>query len=160
MKTRRLLKLSTLREKRACAKQVRLFRRKFGEQVYVTRARCLEMAQRFDFHWAAYGLLSSRGLKSYQRATASSTLAYGTALLSALQAYERLVGPYRGAAYSHIVALAHGLIPEPGQVPPRAPFPPTTADAAAKFARDKATAEFKLNVCRAKAFANAYLKDG
>ena len=68
----RILKLQTLIDAGACESQVGLFRFMFGQQVRVTQKLCVSVADKFNFRWAAYHLLSAVALAKYERASAAA----------------------------------------------------------------------------------------
>jgi hypothetical protein len=70
MKKSRILHLKTLQELDACADQVRLFRKCFGESIRVTKALCVKVAQDFNFDWAAQNLLTPAAWAEHQRVAA------------------------------------------------------------------------------------------
>ena len=99
MKTRRLLRASTLVRLGACSDQVRLFRKLFGTQVYVTVSRAEGVADKFDLDWLANRILSASALDEYARATAPARAEYGRAVASAEAEYGRAVAPAWARAY-------------------------------------------------------------
>lgn len=72
VKTYRILKLQTLIDKKACPQKVKLFRSMFGDSVRVTEKRCVSVADKFDFTWAAIHLLSALARADYNRAVAAA----------------------------------------------------------------------------------------
>lgn len=113
MKTYRILKLQTLIDKKACPQQVKLFRSMFGDSVRVTEKRCVSVADKFDFTWAAIYLLSASAYADYIRAVAAAFADYNRAVAAD---YSRAAPPawddYMAAAladysrYKRAVALA------------------------------------------------------
>lgn len=53
-----IIKLATIKEAGACPKQVRRFKKMFGEEVNVTITKAKEVAKIFDFDWAVDHLLN------------------------------------------------------------------------------------------------------
>lgn len=53
-----VVKLATIKEAGACQKQVRRFKKMFGEEAKVTITKAKEVAKIFDFDWAADNLLN------------------------------------------------------------------------------------------------------
>ncbi len=100
-KTKRLLKLSTLREHRACPSQRTRFKHMFGEQVWVTEKTAIKSSGAFDFEWAARNLLS---LSSYLKWVSDANRAARKAIRNdyqlksgdetVRQAYARLFAKY------------------------------------------------------------------
>jgi hypothetical protein len=90
MKTSRILKASTLVDLGACPKQVKLFRRLWGEQVRVTVPRMIKVADQFGWDWGARHLLTATATawQAYDAATASARQAYQAARAPAWQAYQ------------------------------------------------------------------------
>ena len=79
--------LKMLQDAGACHDQVVLFRKHFGRSVDVTRERCVEFADVFDWDWAARRLLSAPALAAYDAARAPALAAYHAARAPALAAY-------------------------------------------------------------------------
>ena len=101
----RILELQTLVNNGACAEQVRLFREKFGESVFVTEDLCVSVAREFDFNWAARHLLSPAALDEYERVTAPAWAEYERVKASARAEYERVTAPAL-AEYERATAAA------------------------------------------------------
>ena len=72
----RTLLLSTLIAKRACSEQVERFRSTFGESVEITPELCLSVADKFDWDWAAWRLLSAPAHAEYDRVRAPAWAEY------------------------------------------------------------------------------------
>ena len=87
MKVNKIIKLSTLIEKRACRKQVDLFRQLFGEQVELTAELAVKYANRFNASWCADNLLTPAAWKAYKEATAPTLKAYKEATATTLKVY-------------------------------------------------------------------------
>ena len=90
MITSRTLTLETLKAKRACAEQLRLFESMFGQSVEVTEALCVEVSAKFDFAWAAQRLLSLDALAEYERVTAPAWAEYKRVTAPAWAEYKRV----------------------------------------------------------------------
>jgi hypothetical protein len=59
--------LAQLKKHGACTGQLLLFKQMFGDKVCVTEALAAELAQQFDFTWAAYELLSDVANVEYNK---------------------------------------------------------------------------------------------
>jgi hypothetical protein len=75
--------LADLIDKGACAKQIALFKKLFGESVEVTEELCLKYYNKFAFWWAADNLLSVSAWEAYVKVRASAIEAYIKASTSA-----------------------------------------------------------------------------
>lgn len=53
-------------EKGACAEQLKLFKRRFGPRVNVTKKLCLQHAEVFAWHWAAVKLLNRKQYATFR----------------------------------------------------------------------------------------------
>lgn len=62
----RVLTLTTLERKGACANQLALFRAKFGDSVLVTEALCVEHAATFNWSWGVDNLLTAPARAAYE----------------------------------------------------------------------------------------------
>ena len=62
-----VVKLAVIKEAGACAKQVRRFKKMFGEEVNVTITKAKEVAKIFDFDWAADNLLNYDAVNQWWR---------------------------------------------------------------------------------------------
>ncbi len=83
---------------KACEKQIRIFREKFGESVsFTSEAEAKEtaaiFAAVFDFDWAAKNMLREEAWAEYERATGAALAEYERATGPALAEYERATGP-------------------------------------------------------------------
>ena len=92
--------LAMLKAKHACADQVRLFESLFKEGGDVTQEKCLAVADKFDWDWAAQHLLPASARAEYERVTAT-----------AWAEYERVRAP-AWAEYERVKALAFGRLAE------------------------------------------------
>ena len=101
----RILELQTLVNNGACVEQVRLFREKFGESVFVTENLCASVACEFDFDWAARRLLSPPAFDEYERVVASALDEYERVRASAFDEYKRVMAP-AWAEYKRVTAPA------------------------------------------------------
>lgn len=63
---------SQLRQLGACKFQLAEFKTRFGQEVEVTEAGCLEVATVFNWNWAAQHLLTASALAEYDRVRASA----------------------------------------------------------------------------------------
>ena len=80
--------LALLKEKGACADQVRLFRKHFGDgPAPLNKKTALAMASVFDFHWAANNLLAAPAGKAYNEASATAGKVYIEACAPAWDVY-------------------------------------------------------------------------
>ncbi len=61
-----------LRRKGACADQLARFNATFGAEVVVTEALCVEIADKFDWDWAAERLFRPKQRRAYDEATAAA----------------------------------------------------------------------------------------
>jgi len=77
-----------LTEKKACANQVRRFKKLFPKGVKVTKAVCLKHAQDFGWDWAAWNLLSAPAWEAYLKARAPALEAYLKATAQAWETYK------------------------------------------------------------------------
>jgi hypothetical protein len=59
--------LAQLKKHDACTRQLLLFKQMFGDSVQVTEALAIEVAQQFDFDWAANKLLGESALAEYAK---------------------------------------------------------------------------------------------
>jgi hypothetical protein len=59
--------LAQLKKLGACTEQLQLFKKMFGDKVCVTEALAAELAQQFDFVWAANNLLDASALAEYNK---------------------------------------------------------------------------------------------
>ena len=57
--------LQQLIDRGACPRQVRLFKRCYGESVRVTKRECLAAAHLFEWSWAAINLFTERQRRTY-----------------------------------------------------------------------------------------------
>jgi hypothetical protein len=64
--------LQTLKDKGACADQVALFAKRFGEQAEVTGSACIAVAPLFNWDWAAQNMLSPAQRKACDAALAEA----------------------------------------------------------------------------------------
>ena len=80
--------IKQLEEHGACIKQVRRFKRLFGSEVSVTKARCLKHTQQFDFNWAAFKLLSRPARAEYNKARMAAWAEYDEARMAAWAEYD------------------------------------------------------------------------
>ena len=142
----RILTAATLKDKRACASQVALFRSTFGESVAVTPARARKVAAQFHWDWAAQNLLSPEAYAAYQAATAPAWAAYLTATATAGAALQAAIAPAY-AAYWAARATAG------------AAYQAAKATAWAAYRAAIATADAAYRAARATAFATAYIAD-
>ena len=62
--------LQQLVNRNACGSQVRLFKRRYGDSVRVTKHECIAAAQLFDWSWAARHLLPAPAQRAYNEALA------------------------------------------------------------------------------------------
>ena len=142
----RIITADMLREKRACANQLMVFKKRFPNGAEVSEALARELAPVFDWEWAAEALLSPSALKAYNEATAPARKAYDEATALALKAYDEVMAP-ASKAYNEAEALASKAYDE--------------ATALASKAHDEvmAPARKAYNEAVAIAFARAYLAD-
>ena len=63
-----IITLQWLKNRGACKWQLRLFKRRYGESVKVTKVECLAVANMFDFDWLASHSLSPKAWCIYNRA--------------------------------------------------------------------------------------------
>ena len=99
MRTKRLLKASRLVELGACPGQVKLFRKLWGEQVYVTVPRMFTVAYQFLWDWGAEYLLSAPAGCAYEEARAPAQRAHQEAIATAWRAYDEATAPAFAVAY-------------------------------------------------------------
>ena len=97
-----LVTTAKLRDLGACRDQVDLFVALFGESVEVTKALCIEHAQKFNWNWAAKNLLPKTARAEYDHATASAWDEYDHAKASARAEYERT----KASAFARAALLA------------------------------------------------------
>ena len=86
----RILRLQTLIDKGACAEQVELFRKLYGDKVRVTQKLCVAVADKFSFDWAATKLLSASVWAEYERDMAPAEAEYQRVKASAWAEYGRV----------------------------------------------------------------------
>jgi hypothetical protein len=72
-----------LRDKKACAGELRLFHRITGGEVDITVEWCCENAPKFDWDWAAANLLTAPARAAYVQAKAAAMEAFGQAKAAA-----------------------------------------------------------------------------
>ena len=99
MKTRKLLRISQLIEAGACPEQVKLFRKLFGKQVFVTVKRAVSVADKFDFSWAARTLLTPPARADFDRVCAPAWEDYDRVYAAARADRERVIAPAWAQAY-------------------------------------------------------------
>ena len=75
-----------LRDHSACNSQIELFIKHFPEGATVTLDRCREVAQIFNWDWAAEHLLTAPALAAYYKARAAAKAAYYEARAAAAKA--------------------------------------------------------------------------
>ena len=81
--------VALLKRKGACATQAALFKELFPKGVEITEEVCVNVADKFNWSWAAEKLLSEPANAAYERATALAYAAYERATAPAPEAYER-----------------------------------------------------------------------
>ena len=101
----RILRLQTLIDKGACAEQVELFRKLYGDKVRVTQKLCVAVADKFSFDWAATKLLSASAGAEYERDMAQVWAEYQRVMASAGAEYERVMAS-AWAEYQRVKARA------------------------------------------------------
>ena len=79
-----------LKRKRACSSQVALFEELFPNDVEVTEAVCVSVADKFNWDWAAQNLLSASASAEYERVCAPASAEYERVRASASAEYERV----------------------------------------------------------------------
>lgn len=89
----RPLSVETLRARGACERAQALFRERWGDSVEVTEARCVSVADLFDWDCAAQKLLSPTAWAEYRRAGAPASDEYRRACASAWAEYRRADAP-------------------------------------------------------------------
>ena len=89
----------------ACADQLAEFKRRYGKSIEVTEEACAEVAQVFDWDWAAYHLLTEPARKAYRDAIAPARKAYDDAIAPARKAYDDAIAPAQ-KAYNDAIAPA------------------------------------------------------
>ena len=89
----------------ACKQQVNLFRQMFPDGAPLTAETALNVADKFNWDWAAKGLLPPAALKAYEEATAPAGKAYEEATAPAGKAYEEAKATAR-KAYEEAKAVA------------------------------------------------------
>ena len=99
------LTIKDLRAANACADQVKLFKKHFGDGGTVTLAKVRKVASLFDWNWAALHLLSPAGRAEYERVTASALAKYKRVRASAWAKYDRVIVPAR-AEYDRVIVPA------------------------------------------------------
>ena len=93
---------------KACASQVRVFRRLFGSSASVTLANCIKAGRAgLDFDWAARCLLPAPAWDAYRKAKATAWDAYQKAIATAWDAYLKARAP-AWDAYEKAIAPAWG----------------------------------------------------
>ncbi len=128
------LTLKQLKDQRACADQAHLFKKLFGAEVSVTKARCLKHAQQFNFGWAANRLLPASARAEYLKATASAWAEYLKATASASAAYNKAIA----LAYNETAWAAYNKAKTP--VLAYNEYSKATAPARAEYHKAKALA--------------------
>ena len=77
---------------KACASQVRVFRRLFGSSASVTLANCIKAGKAgLDFDWASSHLLPATARDAYEKAMATAENAYRKAMATAENAYLKAI---------------------------------------------------------------------
>jgi hypothetical protein len=142
----RALTLATLTAHDACAGQVRLFSKLYGNSLNVTVERCVAVAERFDWDWASRYLLSAPALAEYERVRAPAWAEYQRVRAPAWAEYERVRAP-AWAEYDRVWA------------PARAEYQRVRAPAWAEYQRVSAPAWAEYDRVSAAAFASAYVND-
>lgn len=97
-----ILTYKRLRAAGACAGQLALFRKMFGDQVEITEALCVEHAHTFNFFWAADHLLHEPAWQAYYAARVQARQAYDDAIAPARQAYDAAIAQAEQAYYAAI----------------------------------------------------------
>jgi hypothetical protein len=138
----KIIKLSTLVEKKACTKQVDLFRKMFGEQVELTLELTLDHAQNFSVDWCAEKLLTFAALKAYNEATGPVLKAYAEATGPAWKAYDEATATAL-KAYDETKATAWKAYAE-ATGPASKAYAEATGPAREAYNETKATAFFNL----------------
>src|SRR6266567_6327819 len=97
--------LDMLKTAGACARQAKLFKKTFGQEVEVTVPLAKQYSQAFDWNWAAGHFLSPAARAAYLEATAPAWAAYCEARAAAGAAYCEARAA-AGAAYREATAPA------------------------------------------------------
>jgi hypothetical protein len=139
--------LAQLKSAGACSDQVAIFKVKFGKSVVVTEAVALEVANSFDWNWAAAYLLSAPALAEYERVCAPALAEYERVRAPALAEYERVCAPAL-AEYERVCA------------PAWAEYERVSATALAEYDRVRAPALAEYERVRATTFARLYIAQG
>ena len=82
--------VALLKRKGACATQAALFTELFPKGVEITEEVCVNVADKFNWSWAAEKLLSEPANAEYRRATAPAYEEYRRATALAYAAYQRV----------------------------------------------------------------------
>ena len=130
--------LQQLIDKGACAGQVRLFKRRYGGSVRVTKRECIAAAQLFDWDWAAQNLLSAPARRAWDEAIVTARRAWDEAIVTARRARGEAIVTAR-RAYHEATATAERAYHE--------------ATATAERAWDEATATVRRAYHEARAVA-------
>ena len=153
----RYITLDQLRRAAACADQLTLFEKTFGDRALVTRKRCVSVASMFAWDWAANLLHSPPARRAYDEAQAAAWRAYGEARAAAWRAYgEAQAAAWR--AYQEAVAPARRAYDE-ARAPARRAYHETVVPAQRAYDEARATARRAYDEARATAFADAYNRD-
>jgi hypothetical protein len=146
----RIITADMLREKQACADQLRVFEERFPNGAEVSEALARELALVFDWEWAAKALLSPSASKAYNEATALAWEAYNEATAPASKAYNEATA-LAWEAYNEAKATA----------PASKAYNEALALASKSYNEDEATAPASKAYAEATAlaFARAYLAD-
>src|ERR1700678_670109 len=88
-----------LRDHSACSSQIELFIKHFPEGATVTLDRCREVAQIFNWDWAAEHLLTAPARAAYYEVCAPASAAYEEACAAAGTAYDEVRALAEAAYY-------------------------------------------------------------
>lgn len=149
----RPLSVETLRARGACERAQALFRERWGDSVEVTEARCVSVADLFDWDWAAQKLLSPAARAEYRRAGAPASDEYRRACAPALAAYESV----RAAALAAYESVRPGAARACASA--WAEYKRVCAAARAEYERARVAASDKYGRVRATAWARLYVSD-
>ena len=93
----KIITAGMLREKRACAAQLRVFEQHFPNGAEVSEALARQLHDVFVWGWAAKHLLTPSAETAYNEATASAWEAFNKAMATAETAYSKAMASARKA---------------------------------------------------------------
>src|SRR3990167_318597 len=99
------LTIKQLKAQHACANQVALFHKQFGNSTTVTVAKCRKVADLFDWSWAASHLLSFPAYADYSAKLTPINADYNAKLASINADYNAKLAPIYADYYAKLAPI-------------------------------------------------------